>query len=67
MWADYEKEQESTLAWLTEYEMLFRNQPLQASFEDKQKHLDEFKNKCKCIVENEKAIDSFMDLSLIHI
>lgn len=61
MWIDFEKEQESTLAWLSDHEMSLRNQPLQSSLEDKQKQLTHLKDVSRSISEKEKEIDLFMD------
>lgn len=61
MWIDFEKEQETTLAWLSDHEMSLRNQPLQSSLEDKQKQLAQLKDVFKSITDMEKEIDLFMD------
>lgn len=58
----FEKEQEKVSSWLLENEIIFKNQQLLSTLEEKEQQLNEFKEKSKLLAEKEKSIDSFVDI-----
>lgn len=62
-WHDFDSGLEEFTKWCREIEVVLRDQPLQATLQEKEKQLDYFKNQRDVVLGKEKVIDNFVDKS----